>query len=372
MKHIYLDYNATTPMDPKVLEEMLPYFTEDFGNSASGTHAFGWTAKAAVEAARQQVADSIGAEVSEIVFTSGATESINLAIQGVYGLFKNEKNHFITVATEHKAVLDTHAFLARQGAEVTCLQVDSGGQIDLQALENAISDRTALVSVMLANNETGVIHNIQKIAELVHAKKSILFSDCTQALGKMPVNVNELGIDALSLSAHKIYGPKGVGALYLRRKGPRVRVLPMLYGGGHENSFRAGTLNVPGIVGLGKACALINTDAELLRIAQLRRQLMEGLSELSFQSNVSLQNTLVNTLNVFRLGSKASDLLVKTRVLAYSLGSACASEQGQPSHVLTAMGCTAQNIQSTIRISIGRFTTEADIIKALQIFKTAI
>ena len=372
MKHIYLDYNATTPMDPKVLEAMLPYFTEEFGNAASGTHAFGWAAKAAVAEARQQVADSIGAEASEIIFTSGATESINLALQGVHGLFKKEKNHFVTIATEHKAVLDTHAFLAQQGAEVTWLQVDSGGQIDLQALENAISDKTALVSVMLANNETGVIHNIQKIAELVHAKKSILFSDCTQALGKMPLKVNELGIDALSLSAHKIYGPKGVGALYLRRKGPRVRVLPMLYGGGHENSFRAGTLNVPGIVGLGKACALINTDAELLRIAQLRRQLMEGLSELGFQSNVPLQNTLVNTLNVFRPSIKASDLLVKTRVLAYSLGSACTSEQTQPSHVLQAMGCSVQNVASTIRISIGRFTTEADIVRALKIFKTAI
>ncbi len=360
---IYLDYNSTTPLDPKVLEAMLPYFTQEFGNAASSTHRFGWVAKDAVEIARKQVADLIGAEPGEIIFTSGATESINLAIQGIYHLFKKEKNHLITVKTEHKAVLDVHAFLEKEGAEVTYLGVNELGQIDLKELENAISDKTALVSVMLANNETGVVQEIQKIAEIVHRKKSILFSDATQAIGKIVLNVNDLGIDVMPLSAHKIYGPKGVGALYLRRKSPRVRL---------QNPLHTGTANVPGIVGFGKACAILEIEKENSRLAELKKELLKGLSDLGFVSNTPFENALSNTLSVRHPQIKASDLLVRTRNLAYSLGSACNSSDPSPSHVLLAMGLDEKQIKSSIRISLGRYTTSADIASVLGIFHTAI
>ncbi|MFM7023601.1 MAG: cysteine desulfurase family protein [Flavobacteriales bacterium] len=372
MKHIYLDYNSTTPLDPKVLESMLPYFTQEFGNAASSTHRYGWVAKDAVESARQQVAELIGAEKGEIIFTSGATESINLALQGIYNLFKKEKNHLITVKTEHKAVLDVHAFLEREGAEVTYLSVDASGRIDLNELEKSITAKTALVSVMLANNETGVIQDIEKIAAMVHARNSILFSDATQAVGKMRVNVNELGIDVMPLSAHKIYGPKGVGALYLRRKSPRVRAVPMMYGGGHENGLRSGTLNVPGIVGLGKACAILEIENESERLSQLKKELLKGLLDKGFVSNVSLENTLENTLSLRHKEIIASELLVKTRALAYALGSACNSADPSPSHVLSAMGLDEKQIRCSIRLSLGRYTTSADIAQILNIFHTAI
>ncbi len=362
-KTIYLDYNSTTPLDPKVLEAMLPYFTEEFGNAASSTHRYGWVAKDAVETARKQVADLIGAEPGEIIFTSGATESINRAIQGIYNLFKKEKNHLVTLKTEHKAVLDVYAFLAKEGAEVTYLNVNAAGQIDLEELENAITVKTALVSVMLANNETGVIHDLQKISEIVHAKKSVLFSDATQAIGKMEVNVNALRIDALPLSAHKIYGPKGVGALYLRRKSPRVRL---------QNPLHTGTANVPGIVALGKACTLLDIENERKRLHELRNELWKGLAELGFVTNVPLENTLSNTLNVRHSHLKSSELLTKTSSLAYSLGSACNSADPSPSHVLLAMGLDEKQIKGSIRISLGRFTTPADIASVLNIFHTAI
>ena len=363
MKQIYLDYNSTTPLDPKVLEAMLPYFRDEFGNAASSTHRFGWVAKDAVETARKQVADLIGAEPAEIIFTSGATESINFAIQGISHLFKKEKNHLITVKTEHKAVLDVHAFLQKEGAEVTYLSVNEAGQIDLQELENAITDKTALVSVMLANNETGVIQDIQKISEIVHAKKSVFFSDATQAIGKMAVNVNELGIDAMPLSAHKIYGPKGVGALYLRRKSPRVR---------WQNPLHSGTANVPGIVGLGKACEILETEKESNRLLPLKKELLKGLSDLGFMSNVPLENSLCNTLSLRHTQLKASDLLAKTRDLAYSLGSACNSADPSPSHVLLAMGCAENQIKSTIRISLGKNVNQEEIASIIRIFHTAI
>jgi cysteine desulfurase len=363
MQQIYLDYNSTTPLDPKVLEAMLPYFTQEFGNAASSTHRYGWVAKDAVETARKQVADLIGAESGEIIFTSGATESINFAIQGIYNLFKKEKNHLITVKTEHKAVLDIHAFLEKEGAEVTYLNVNAAGQVDLQELENAITEKTALVSIMLANNETGVISDLQKISEIVHTKKSVLFSDATQAIGKMEVNVNTSGIDAMPLSAHKIYGPKGIGALYLRRKSPRIRL---------QNPLHIGTANVPGIVALGKACAILEIEKEQKRLHDLRNELWKGLSALGFISNVPLEKTLSNTLNVLHPHLKASDLLKKTSSLAYSLGSACNSADPSPSHVLLAMGLDEKQIKGSIRISLGRFTTPADISSVLNIFHTAI
>ncbi|MCX6183043.1 MAG: cysteine desulfurase family protein [Bacteroidetes bacterium] len=360
---IYLDYNSTTPLDSKVLEAMLPYFTEEFGNAASSTHRYGWVAKDAVECARKQIADLIGAEPGEIIFTSGATESINLSIQGIYNLFKREKNHLITVRTEHKAVLDVHAFLQKEGAEVTYLGVDAAGQIDLLELENAITDKTALVSVMLANNETGVIQDIHKISQIVHSKRSILFSDATQAIGKMKVNVNDLGIDAMPLSAHKIYGPKGVGALYLRRKAPRVRL---------QNPLHTGTANVPGIVGLGKACEILEIEKEGQRLSTLKTELFRGLSDLGFLSNVPLENTLNNTLNFRHPVLKASDLLVKTRDLAYSLGSACNSADPSPSYVLLAMGMHEKEIKNSFRISLGRHTAKQDLASVLKIFHTTI
>lgn len=360
---IYLDYNSTTPLAPTVLEAMLPYFTEEFGNAASSTHRYGWVAKDAVEIARKQIADLIGAESNEIIFTSGATESINIAIQGIYNLFKKEKNHLITVKTEHKAVLDVHAFLEKEGAEVTYLSVNIFGQIDLQELENAITDKTALVSVMLANNETGVIQDMKKISEIVHAKKSILFSDATQAIGKIKVNVNDLGIDAMPISAHKIYGPKGVGALYLRRKSPRVRL---------QNPLHTGTVNVPGIVGFGKACEILEIEKENNQLLKLKNELLKSLLAKGFINNVPVGNILSNTLSLRHPHLKASDLLAKTRELAYSLGSACNADSPLPSHVLLAMGLSEAEAKSSIRISLGRPTTPAEIASVIRIFHTAI
>src|SRR5690606_39256540 len=272
---IYLDNNATTPMDPRVLEAMLPYFTNKFGNAASRNHAFGWAAEEAVDYAREQVAKLIGATEKEIIFTSGATESDNLAIKGVYEMYKEKGNHIITLSTEHKAVLDACKHLEKLGAEVTYLEVESDGILDLNKLEAAITPRTILVAVMYGNNEIGVIQPIKEISSIAHKHGALFFTDATQAVGKVPVDVNRDGIDLLALSGHKIYGPKGVGALYVRRKGPRVKVTSQMDGGGHERGMRSGTLNVPGIVGLGKACELcrVEMDSEATRLSALRDKL---------------------------------------------------------------------------------------------------
>ncbi len=257
---VYLDHNATTPVDERVMAEMLPFFTEHFGNASSSTHEFGWYAQGAIEKARLQVADFIGAESSEIVFTSGATEAINMALKGVFEVYQTKGNHIITCKTEHKAVLDTCEYLKERGASITYLNVDREGRIDLDELKNSFTDKTILVAIMAANNETGVLQDLEKTAQITHDNGAIFFSDTTQMAGKLPIDVNEMGLDLCCISAHKLYGPKGVGALYVKRKDPRVNLIPLFHGGGHENNKRSGTLNVTGIVGLGKACEIAKAE----------------------------------------------------------------------------------------------------------------
>ncbi len=369
---IYLDYNSTTPVDEKVLESMMPYFTVHFGNAASKTHSFGWLAEGAIKTARKQVADCIGAEESEIIFTSGSTESINIALKGIYEVYEQKGNHIVTVKTEHKAVLDVCESLEKRGARVTYLNVDKEGLIDLNELENSITDKTILVCVMLANNETGVVQDIESISKIVHDKKSLLFCDTTQAIGKTNIDVNELGIDMLCISAHKIYGPKGVGALYVRRKNPRVTLQALFDGGGHEKGLRSGTLNVPGIVGLGYACELaqkniwdFNEKVSKHR-AMIEHQLLdiEGL-----RINGSTRSRLYNTSNLFFPRYKANDLISKLDKLAVSTGSACTSAIPQPSHVLKAMGLSDDEAYASIRFSLGKYTTEEEIKTTIDLIK---
>lgn len=362
MSVIYFDNNATTKVDERVLEAMLPYFSEHYGNASSKLHAAGWVAEAAVEKARQQVADLIGAESSEIIFTSGATEAINTALKGIFSAYRNKGNHIITAATEHKAVLDTCEYLKQEGAEITYLNVDREGLIDLDELKSAIQPTTILISVMAANNETGVIQPLEEISAIAKQKKILFFSDTTQFAGKVQMNVNDLGIDALSLSAHKFYGPKGIGALYLRRKNPRVNLVSLLHGGAQENNHRAGTLNVPLIVGVGKACEIAkhemwdnNTEVSKLR-AYFEHQLLdiEGL-----RINGSTRFRLYNTSNItFPSTINLKPLLTK---YAFSSGSACSSGTTEPSHVLKAMGITEHEIKNTFRFSFGRFNNENEV-----------
>ena len=357
---IYLDYNATTPVDKEVLEAMLPYFSDKFGNAASRTHSFGWVADGAVEVARKQVANCIDATDREIVFTSGATESINLALRGVFENYQTKGKHIVTCKTEHKAVLDTCKALEEKGATITYLDVDTEGLINLKELENAITDQTVLVCIMYANNETGVIQPIKQIAEIVHNKGSIFMSDAAQAVGKIPVNVNTDGIDVLCMSGHKIYGPKGIGVLYLKRRNPRVVPFPQITGGGHENGFRSGTLNVPAIVGLGKACELISSSN--YPTAELRNYMEnQFLKQTNCVVNGSKNNRLPNTLNISFKGIKADELIAKLPNLAISMGSACTSANPQPSHVLAAMGLSQKDSYSSVRISLGKQTTKQDV-----------
>ena len=365
---IYLDYNATTPVDERVLAEMLPYFTEHFGNASSNTHAYGWYAQGAIEKARQQVADFIGAEASEIVFTSGSTESINTAIKGVFEAYQSKGNHIITCKTEHKAVLDVCAFLEENGAEITYLNVDQEGRIDLEELRNSFTDKTILVAIMAANNETGVIQDLEKISEITHEYNAILFSDTTQLGGKLALDVNDLGLDLCCISAHKLYGPKGVGALYVRRKAPRVSLIPLIHGGGHENGKRSGTLNVTGIVGLGKACEIArleywdnNTHTSKLR-GYIEHQLLEIPQ---FRINGSTRYRLYNTANLyFPPLNDGSSLFSKIKNdYAVSLGSACTSAHKEPSHVLMAMGLNKEEAENSIRFSLGKDSKIEDIHK---------
>ncbi len=361
---IYLDNNATTPLDERVLEAMLPFFKEVYGNAASSTHSYGWQAAEAVKIAREQVAGLIGASPEEIVFTSGATESDNLALKGVAEAYASKGDHIVTVATEHKAVLDTCHWLEKTGRRVTSLGVDSDGLIDLAELESAISDETVLVSIMLANNETGVIQPMAAISEIVHRKGSILMSDATQAVGKINVDVNALGIDLLAMSAHKLHGPKGVGALYVRRRGPRVALAPQMHGGGHERGHRSGTLNVPGIVGLGKACEI--AASELVKnhyhLAELREYFEAAILGIpGTKRNGHETNRLVNTLNVSIDGVEAEALINAMPGIAIATGSACTSALMQPSHVLRAMGIADQAAYASIRFSWGRFTTMEEL-----------
>jgi cysteine desulfurase len=363
---VYLDYNATTPVDPQVLACMLPYFTERFGNPSSKGHRYGLEAEAAVEVAREQLAVLLGAEPENLIFTSGATEALNLAIKGVAQALAHRGRHVVTVQTEHAAVLEACRALARRGWEVTYLPVDAEGRLDMAALEAALRPDTVLLCVMWANNETGVLHPIPAIAQLARDRGVPLLVDATQAVGKIPVQVT--GIDLLACSAHKFYGPKGVGALYVRRK-PELRLQPLLDGGGQEQGLRSGTLNVPGIVGMGAAAvrAAEVMAEEMSRLQALRDRLEQGLQGAlsGVRVNGAGAPRLPQTSSITFEGVRADRLLAAVRTLALSAGSACGSGRGKPSHVLRAMGRTDTEAQATIRISLGRFTTAADIDYAL-------
>jgi cysteine desulfurase len=362
---VYLDYNATTPCDPRVLDVMLPWFTEKFGNAASSSHLYGWEAEEAVKIGREQVAALIGAHPQEIIFTSGATEADNLAIKGAFEMYAAKGNHIITVQTEHKAVLDTCLELEKRGGSVSYLSVNEYGLIDLAELDKAIHPRTILVAVMLANNETGVIQPIREIAAIAKKKGVLFFTDATQALGKIPVDVVGDGIDLMAMSAHKIYGPKGTGALFVRRKDPRVRLTAQMNGGNHERGLRSGTLNVPGIVGFGKACALAgeNQPAESESLAALRDYLEGSLLKWDgCKRNGPDLHRLPQVSNLQFAHCLASDLMTRlSKHIAVSSGSACSSATPEPSHVLTAMGLSEAEAHSSIRFSLGRFTTREEL-----------
>ena len=362
---IYMDNHATTPVDPRVLNAMMPYFTNVFGNAASRNHEFGWQAEAAVDKARKQVADLIGATEKEIVFTSGATESNNLALKGVAQMYAEKGNHIITAATEHKAILDTCKHLEKEGIRVTYLPVQTNGLVDLDQLQAAITDKTILISIMYANNEIGVLQPIAEIGKLAKSKGVLLHTDATQAVGKVPVNVLKDNIDLASLSGHKMYGPKGVGALYVRRKGPRVQITAQMDGGGHERGMRSGTLNVPGIVGLGEACALCQAEMaeESKRLAflrdRLRSKLEKDLDEVYI--NGTMEHRLPNNLNISFAYVEGESLLMGINDIAVSSGSACTSATLEPSYVLKALGAGDDLAHSSIRFGLGRFNNEEEV-----------
>lgn len=362
---IYLDYNATTPVDQTVINSMLPYFNEKFGNAASSTHLLGMQAKNAVEEARAVVAQTIHADTQEIIFTSGSTEAINLALKGIFNLYQHKGNHIITCETEHKAVLDTCSFLEKKGAIITSLKVDENGLINLQELENAITDKTILVAIMYANNETGVIQNVSEIAKIVHANNTIFFCDTTQAIGKISIDVQNEGIDMMCISAHKLYGPKGIGAMYIRRKNPRVTLEPIIHGGGHERGWRSGTLNVPSIIGLAKACQLITYTNEIKNLRDYFEQQLLGKYGNKITINGFQSKRLPNTSNII-FPFKAVDFIRETKTkIAIATGSACTSAQNLPSHVLTAMKLSKSQAENSIRFSLGKYTTLAEIDETL-------
>jgi len=362
---VYLDNNATSPMDPKVFEEMTPYFLEHFGNAASRNHSFGWAAEEAVDYAREQVAQLIGAEPKEIIFTSGATESDNLALKGVFEMYAAKGNHIITAKPEHKAVLDSCKHIEKLGGEITYLDVKKDGLIDLEELGNAIKPNTLLVSIMYANNETGVIQPIKEISAIAKKHGILFFTDATQAIGKIPVNINNDGIDLMAFTAHKINGPKGIGALYVRRKYPRVKITAQMDGGGHERGMRSGTLNVPGIVGFGKACELcrIEMKKDSERIKKLRDKLEIALLNLDETFvNGNTESRLPNVSNMSFKYTESQELMLGfNKNIAVSSGSACTSAITEPSHVLKAMGLNDDMAHASLRFSLGRFTTEEEI-----------
>jgi cysteine desulfurase len=361
---IYMDYHATTPVDPRVLEAMLPYFSEDFGNAASKSHAFGWRAEEAVEAAREEVAKLIGASAKEIVWTSGATESDNLAVKGVAQFYHSKGKHLVTCKTEHKAVLDSMHALERQGFEVTFLDVEKDGRLDPARVEAALRKDTTLVSIMHVNNETGVAHPIDEIGRVTRAAGVLFHCDAVQGVGKLPFDVEAANVDLVSLSAHKMYGPKGMGALYVRRK-PRVRLTAQMDGGGHERGFRSGTLNVPGIVGFGKAAELARLEgaAEAERVLTLRERLRKGLlAGLDLVTvNGSLAHRVAGNLNVSFAYVEGEALMMAIKDVAVSSGSACTSASLEPSYVLRAMGISEDLAHSSIRFGLGRFTTAEEV-----------
>ncbi|MDD4050540.1 MAG: IscS subfamily cysteine desulfurase [candidate division Zixibacteria bacterium] len=362
---IYMDYQATTPMDQRVLEAMLPYFTEHFGNAASRNHVFGWKAEEAVDKARLVLAEAIGADPREIVFTSGATESNNIALKGIAEMYASKGNHIITVQTEHPSILDTAARLERQGYNVTYLPVRPDGLLDLDILHRAITDKTILISVMTANNEIGVIQPIKEIGQIAREHGVLFHTDATQAVGKAPLDVNAMHLDLVSFTAHKIYGPKGIGALYVRRKNPRVRCAPLLDGGGHERGMRSGTLNVPGIVGFARAAqlALEERESESNRLTGLRNRLrdtiMHGLDQVYLNGHPDRR--LPGNLNLSFAYVEGESLMMEMNDVALSSGSACTSASLKPSHVLQALGVTDELAHSSIRFGLGRFTTEEEV-----------
>lgn len=363
---IYMDNHATTPVDPRVLAAMLPYFTERCGNAASRNHSFGWEAEAAVDEARAQIGHLIRANSpKEIIFTSGATESNNLAIKGVAESYRDKGDHIITCVTEHRSVLDSCKALERRGYKVTYLPVNRYGLVEVERLSEAVSDRTILISLMAANNEIGTLHPVQEIGQLAKKRGIIFHCDAAQAVGKIPVNVEEMGIDLLSISAHKCYGPKGIGALYVRAKNPRIRLSPVIDGGGHEKGMRSGTLNVPGIVGLGAACQIAEQEMaeEARRLTSLKERLQEGI--LSRLDQVSLNGhptqRLPGNLNLSFAYVEGESLLMGLKEIAVSTGSACTSANLEPSHVLRAIGVKEELAHASIRFGLGRFNTEEEV-----------
>jgi cysteine desulfurase len=368
---IYLDNNATTAVDPRVLDAMLPYFLERFGNAASKNHAFGWEAEAAVDSARDQVARLIGASSPrEVVFTSGATESDNLAIKGVAEAYREKGNHIVTCVTEHKAVLDSCKVLEKSGFEVSYLPVSRDGFVDLQRLRDSLTDKTILISIMAVNNEIGTIQPTREIGRLAKEKGILFHSDATQAVGKIPLNVEDMGIDLLSLTAHKMYGPKGIGALFVRSTKPRVKITPQIDGGGHERGMRSGTLNVPGIVGLGKACELakkeMNTEGE--RLTALRERLKTGIFEQldDVRINGDAVMRLPGNLNLSFAYVDGESLMMGLKEIAVSTGSACTSASLEPSYVLKAIGLEDSLAHASIRFGLGRFNTADEIEYTIQ------
>lgn len=372
---IYLDHNSTTPCDPRVVEAMLPFFNSAFGNAASRSHAFGWQAEEAVKCGREQVAKLIGAEPGEIIFTSGATESDNLALKGVFEMYAGKGKHIITCNIEHKAVLDSCRHIEKWGGEITYLSVKENGQIDLAELEAAIRPTTILISIMYANNEIGTIMPMKEISDIARKHDILLFSDAAQAVGKIPVDVNKDGIDLLAISAHKMYGPKGVGALYVRRKNPRVKLAAQIDGGGHEKGMRSGTLNVPGIVGFGKACEIcfMEMEEEAVRLGSLRDKLENALLQLEkTHLNGNREHRLPHTTNISFKHLESEGLMMGfSKELAVSSGSACMSATPEPSYVLKALGLEDDLAHSSLRFGIGRFNTEEEIDYAIeQVTKT--
>src|SRR5215212_4365039 len=362
---IYMDYHATTPVDPRVFEAMTPFFTEHFGNPASRNHSFGWEAEEAVETARKQVADLIGANAKEIIFTSGATEANNLAIKGVAEMYREKGNHIITCVTEHKAVIDTCKKLEKQGARVTYLPVQKDGRISLDDLRAAITDKTILITIMSANNEIGVLQPIEEIGAIAKEKGILFHTDAVQAVGKVPFDVNKAKVDLVSMSAHKMYGPKGVGALYVRRRNPRVLLAEQISGGGHERGMRSGTLNVPGIVGLGKAAAI--AEAEMTTESERLRMLRDRLNEKFHASldeiyiNGSVEHRLPHNLNISFAYVEGESLLMGINDVAVSSGSACTSASLEPSYMLKALGAGDDLAHSSIRFGLGRWTSKEEV-----------
>ena len=372
---IYLDNNSTTPLDPRVLEAMMPYLTDVFGNAASRNHPFGWAAEEGVDYAREQIGKLINCDPKEIIFTSGATESDNLGIKGVFEMYSQKGNHVITATTEHKAILDTCKHIEKLGGRVTYLPVDEKGLISLEELEAAMTPQTILVSIMYGNNETGTINNIREIARIAHSHGALFMTDGTQAVGKIPVDVIADGIDIMAFTAHKMYGPKGVGALYVRRKNPRVKVTSQMDGGGHERGMRSGTLNVPGIVGLGKACELarLEMDADTARLSVMRDRLEKELMTMEeTYVNGSVEHRLPHVTNISFKYVEGEGLMMGVKDLAVSSGSACTSASLEPSYVLKALGLSDDLAHSSLRFGLSRFTTDEQIDYAIGHVKEAV